>query len=215
MSELAREIGVSLRQLRRWKNEGAKPKESTREGAARVKRLTRASGKAEGATRRELEADRRKHPKSIRITKRDLPVMPAGHRRELKRYAVIKGRARPTGETYESPWINYNVQGWSFREIAALVRQVWKAKHPFQFIYEVPAGGSLPKSGDKPERRVRKTTRAGTAPINPYAFASEAELLDFLNRYIDYEQGALSRRMVYIAVDDNRMQPGESDDEEE
>lgn len=215
MGELAKQIGISIRQLRRWKNEGAEPNVRTREGARRVVKLKEASGKAERSTRGELEADRRKHPRAIRITKRDLPVMPAGHRRELKRYAVIKGRARPTGETYESPWINYNVQGWNFREVAAFIRQVWKAKHPFQFIYEVPAGGSLPKSGDKPERRVRKTTRAGTAPINPYAFASEAELFDFLNRYLDYESGPLSRRMVYIAVDDNKMSPDAGDDEEE
>lgn len=154
----------------------------------------------------------------LRITKKDLPVMPVGHRRKLKRYARdSRGRIRPTGDEYDSSIVNYNVRGWTFREIAALVLQAWKAKKPFQFVYEVPAGGSLPKSGRAKERKVSKTTRAGTAPIDPYGLQSADEVLNVLNRYIDIENGEHSRRMVYIAIDDNYNgdEGDEGDDEGE
>lgn len=209
MAEAAKKVGVSVRTLRRWKNEGVEP---SKPSAAR--KLAKEAQKSASVTAKELAADRRRHPKTVRISKKDLPVLPVGHRRNLKRYVRGKsGRVRPTGESYESPWINYNVRGWTFREIAALVIQVWKAKHAFQFIYEVPAGGSLPKSGDKPPRRVRRTTRAATAPVNPYAFDTQAEVLEFLNQYVEFDQGKLSRRMLYIAIDDNKPQRSRNDDD--
>lgn len=210
MAQIAREVGVSIRTLRRWKNEGVEPR-----NAASAKKLVRVASRAQGQTARELTLDKRRHPRAVRFTRKDMPVLPAGHRRQLRRYGRKKGRVVDTGKTYESSWINYAVHGWNFRELGALVAKIWRSKHPFQFIYDVPAGGSLPKSGDKPARRVRRTTRAATAPINPYAFRSEADLMDFLNNYIDYEQGKLSRRMVYVAVDDNRPEPADDVDEGE
>ena len=152
----------------------------------------------------------------MRFDVAELPTLPPGHRRQLKRYAKDKrGRVRPTGREYESSWVNYNVRGWRFKELAALVTKIWRAKHPFQFIYEVPAGGQLPKSGDKPARRVRKTTKSATAPINPRAFSSQEELLTFLNNYVDFEQGKLSRRMLYVAVDDHRAPEREDEGEDD
>lgn len=217
MAEAAKALRVSVRTLRRWKNEGTQPRARTRAEKARVEKLDKAARKAEGITAREIARDRRKHPKALRITKRDLPVLPVGHRRRLKKYQRDKkGRIRPTGDEYDSSIVNYNVRGWSFREIAALVLQAWKAGKPFQFVYEVPAGGSLPKSGRSPERKVRQTTRAGTAPIDPYGLQTQAEVLDVLNRYIDIENGEFSRRMIYIAIDDNYSGPeGDEDDDGE
>lgn len=216
MREAAKKVGVSVRTLQRWKNEGTVPRAKTRKEKARVERLDKAARKAEGVTVREMAKDRRTHPKALRITKRDLPVLPVGHRRRLKHYKRDKkGRIRPTGEEYDSSIVNYNVRGWSFREIAALVLQAWKAKKPFQFVYEVPAGGSLPKSGRSKERRVKETTRAGTAPIDSYGLETQAEVLDVLNRYIDIENGEFSRRMIYIAIDDNYSGPREDDEAED
>lgn len=216
MAEAAKVLRVSVRTLRRWKNEGARPRAKTRQEKARVFRLDKLAKKSEAATQREITRDRRKHPDALRITRRDLPVLPVGHRRRLKKYQRTKGgRIKPTGEEYDSSIVNYNVRGWTFREIAALVLQAWRGKKPFQFVYEVPAGGSLPKSGRSKERKVKHTTRTGTAPIDPYGLETQAEVLDVLNRYIDIENGEHSRRMVYVAIDDNYSGPENGDDEEE
>lgn len=208
MRELARVVGVHVSTLRRWKNQGVQP--ASRRVAGK---LDKAARSAVAATRRELASDARRHKRAVHIERANLPVLPAGHRRTLKRYARRGRKVVDTGERYDSSWVNYAVHDWNFRELAALLTAVWKAKKPFQFVYEVPAGGQLPKSGDKPPRRVRKTTRAATAPVNPYAFSSEADLLDFLSRYIDFERSRLGRRMIYIAVDDNppREMPGQEE----
>lgn len=216
MAEAAKDIGVSVSTLRRWKNQGVTPRQETRRERARIERLKKAAQHAERATSRELARDRKKHPDALKITKKDLPALPVGHRRNLKKYARDEsGQVRATGEEYESSITNYNVRGWTFREIAALVLQAWRAKKPFQFIYEVPAGGSLPKSGRAKERKVNKLTRAGTAPIDPYGLQDEAEVLNVLNRYIDIEAGMYSRRMIYIAIDDNYPGPRPDEGDEE
>lgn len=214
-AQVARKIGVSVRTIQRWKNEGVTPRTRTRQDRTRLERLKREAQHAEQATAAESRRDRKRHPGRLRITKKDLPVLPVGHRRQLKRYAREPGgNVKATGETYDSSIVNYVVQGWNFREVAALVLKAWKAGKPFQFIYEVPAGGSLPKSGRSPERRVSKTTRAGTAPVNPFDFPDEASVLQFLNRYIDIERGMYSRHMVYVAIDDN-FPEGEDEGEDE
>lgn len=214
MTQAAKQIGVSVRTLRRWKNEGVQPRLRTRRDIARFNKLTKAAQNSERSTKRELDRDAKKHKGALRITKKDLPVLPQAHRRLLKRYAKDKkGVVVPTGQEYDSSILNYNVRGWTFREIAALVLQAWHAKKPFQFIYEVPAGGQLPKSGRHGPRKVAKMTRAGTAPINPLDFDDESQVIQFLNRYIDFEQGMYSRRMIYVSVDDNMPQGREDDDE--
>lgn len=216
MAEVAQKIGVSVRTLRRWKNEGTQPQTKTRTQKTRVERLQKAARKAEKQTSGEVRRDLKKHPGRLRITRRDLPVMPVGHRRKLKQYARDKkGRMRATGAEYDSSIVNYNVRGWSFREIAALVLQAWHARRAFQFVYEVPAGGNLPESGRSKERRVRELTRMGTAPVDPYGFDTEAEVLTFLNRYIDIENAEHSRRMVYVAIDDKPIRQSYADDEDE
>lgn len=217
MGEIAKKIGVSVSTLRRWKNQGVTPRARSRKEIRRLERLATAAKKAARATAAEDRRDARKHPGKLRITKRDLPALPVGHRRKLKRYRRgDDGRIRATGEEFDSSIVNYNVRGWTFREIAALIQQAWKAGKPFQFVYEVPAGGSLPKSGRAKERKVRHTTRAGTAPIDPFGIQSQEELLTILNRYIDVENGEFSRRMVYVSIDDNYSGPqGDEEDVED
>lgn len=211
MAQLAKEIGVATSTLRRWKNQGVTPKPKSRS----FERLKKAASRAAGQTSRELTLDKKKHRSAVRFKKENIPLLPAGHRRELKRYVKRGGRVVDSGNVYESTWVNYAVHGWNFKELSALLTQVWRAKRPFQFIYEVPAGGQLPKSGDKPPRNVRRTTRAATAPVNPYAFRSQTDLVDFLNRYIDFEFTKTSRRMIYVAVDDNPPREIEGDEPEE
>ena len=214
MREAAQIVGVHVRTLQRWKNEGVTPRVRTRSDKRRLEKLSKAATSAERSTKRELERDARKHRGALKITKKDLPVLPQGFRRQLKRYKKDERNiVVPTGETYDSSIINYNVRGWKFKEIAALVLQAWRAKKPFQFVYEVPAGGQLPKSGRHGARKVSKMTRAGTAPINPLDFDDESQVINFLNRYIDFEQGLYSRRMLYVSVDDNMPEGREDDDE--
>lgn len=206
MTKTAKEIGVSVRTLRRWKNENVTP---AKVKARSVKKLVEKSGRTAATFARTVAKDRKTHKGALRIDALKIPYIPQAHRRKLKRYAKDRksGRVQDTGEEYESPIINYNVRGWNFKEIAALIFQIWKARRPFQFVYEVPAGGNLPASGQYKARRVMKTTRASTAPINPYWFTDPDELVNLLNRYIDFEVGPHSRRIVYISVDDGRAGP--------
>lgn len=213
VAEVAKLVGVHPSTLRRWKNQGVTPSARTRKEKSRLDKLVSAARSASAATSREIARDARKHRGMLRITKKDLPVLPVGHRRKLKKYARdARGQVVDTGNVYDSSIVNYHVRGWNFREVAALVLQAWKAGKPFQFIYEVPAGGSLPKSGRAPERRVNRLTRAGTAPVNPLDFPDEASVLSFLQRYIDLEAGDFSRRMIYVAIDDN-FPEGELDED--
>lgn len=202
----AKKLKVSTSTIKRW-SEGAEPRTKTRKEKSRVQRLNRAATTARAATQKELAADKRRHRKALRIDPNDLPMLPPVHRRKLKEYKRDrKGNVHATGKTYESSIANYSVQGMRFKEVYALVRQAWKAGKPFQFVYEVPAGGSLPKSGRYGPRKVSKPTRAGTAPINPGDFDDETQLLNFLNRYIDFEEGLYSRRMLYVSIDDKEIE---------
>jgi len=203
---VARELKISERTLRRWKNEGVEPSRSRPQSQRAVRRLAETSGRELERLTTILLRDRMRHPKALKVKREKLPTLPPMHRRELKRYRFDRERGRTvaTGETYESNWANYDVSGWQFKEIAEFLFQVWRGKRPFQFVYEVPAGGSLPASGGKPARRVRKKTRSATAPINPGAFETEDELLTFLAQYIGFERTVKGRRLLFIAVDDNR-----------
>lgn len=150
----------------------------------------------------------------MRITRRELPLLPSGHRRRLKEYGRdARGNVKATGRTYESSWINYSVRGWKFAEVLALAWRAVKARKIFQFIYSVPPGGRRIGYDHEQGGRVSVTTRSATSPINPYDFQSQADLADFLLRYLDLEEGRLSRRMMYVAVDDNHAHRGRGDDE--
>lgn len=200
MVETARELRVSVSTLRRWKNKGVSPRSDSV-----ARRLRAKSSSVASSFSRAVSRDRKKHRGSLDVRKLKIPYIPEAHRRRLKRYAKDKsGRVRATGQEYESPIINYNVRGWNFAEIGALLIAIWKARRPFQFVYEVPAGGQLPASGQFKARRVTTTTRVSTAPINPHWFTDEAELLTLLNRYIEMETGPLARRIVYVSVDDGK-----------
>jgi hypothetical protein len=200
LGRVAKAIGVSIRTARRWKNEGVQP------GAVSVraaKRLARLAPKVSSAVAQALARDKEKHPMAIKLTRKTLPVLPVGHRRRLKIYGRDEhGNIVATGRTRASDWINYSVR--RFGEVLELAWQAVRAKKIFQFIYEAPAGGSLPKSGDRPERRTRKKVRAATAPIDPYMFSMQADLAAYLGNYLELEEGRLSRRMLYVAVSDVR-----------
>lgn len=203
LADVAKLLNVSIRTARRWKNENVKPAPKSKRAASKLQREASREVRRIAATQ---VADRKKHKGAVRLDRSKLPTIPKHHRRKLKRYKFdrAKGKTTATGEEYESNWANYDVRGWRFDEIAALLVQVWQAGRAFQFIYEVPAGGMLPKSGGKPGRKVKKTTRMSTAPIDPRAFEDEGGIVEWLSRYIDFEVGMKGRRMLYIAVDDNK-----------
>lgn len=197
----AKRLGISERTLRRWKNEGKAP---SREKAAKVARVFRG---LEQAATKALDADRRRHKSAPKLNAKKLPVVPRAIRRKLTVYKTDKrtGKRSDSGERVDSPWINYNVEGWHFSEILSLLTQVWEQGFTFQFIYEIPKGGKYEDRNGK-TRVVRKTTRVGTAPIPAYAFEGPEDLADFLSRYIPMDGGGrLARRMIYIAVDEKKL----------
>lgn len=199
MARTAKELGVSVRTLRRWKNQGTEPGAVSQRAAKRLQKL---SSSVAATTSAQLERDRRRHPRAMKITRAEVPLIPRGHRRQLNEY--VRGKA--TGRTYESSWINYSVRGWRFSEVLALVWRAVKAKKIFQFIYSVPPGVRIVGYDHEQSGGVRRvTTRTATAPIDPYSFESQESLADFLLRYLDMEEGRLSRKMLYIGVDDKQV----------
>jgi hypothetical protein len=213
MARTAKELGVSVRTLRRWKNENVQPGAVSQRAAQRLKSI---AASVAATTSAQLARDRQKHPRAMKITRAAVPLLPRGHRRELKEYGRDKrGNVKATGRTYESSWINYSVRGWRFAEVLALTWEAVKKKKIFQFIYSVPPGGRRIGYDHEQGGRVSKTTRSATSPVNPYDFTTQADLADFLSRYLDLEEGRLSRRMLYVAVDDNHAHRGREDDDDE
>lgn len=199
--EIAAKLGVSVRTFRRWKNEGIEPR-----FPQRAAKLDRVYAREARSIRASLARDRARHPEAPDL--REIPPVHAS-RRKLKERDPRTGQE--TGREFDSSWLNFDVRGWTLRELHDLLVRLWRQgarrNLDFQFIYLIPAGAHYPKKKGERGTRVQRSTRTGTTPIPFRMIESESELLELLMRYHASVQGPRTLRLLYIAVNDKRFGP--------
>lgn len=145
---LADKIGVSPTTLRRWLKGEQSPSPTNQ---TRINRLA-------GARRAAM----------VKAGYPSLPRIPYGHRRQLKKYRATPSGPKWTGETYESPWINFHIEGFTMREMLDTIDAMRGHNNYIQLIYRIeqgPLAGShaatkaLPIDDDWPRKAVEEYIR--------------------------------------------------------
>lgn len=197
--QIARELGISERTVRRWKNEGVEPNRALRRVARAETKLQRSFEREHKRIVEDIRRDRRKHKGAPRIEKK-VRVLPPGERQQLRVYRA----GRDTGQLRTSEWINYRVEALGLKEIFEIVRALRDEGRIVQLIYRIPKGARYPDDArGKPGRVVKQSTRTGSPPLD-LSNLDDGDLMDFLLRYVDAEPGPKSRRILYVSALDKK-----------
>jgi transposase len=193
--QIAKQLGVSDRTIRRWKNEGVKPAVALPEIRGSLYNLQASFERERKRLTKMLREDRRKHPGAPKLDK-VLRILPPGHRRKLREYKA----GRETGKKRDSEWINYDTAKLDFDEIFQLVQALRDEGRIVQLIYHIPKGARYPRdSRGRVGKPVSKPVRVGTPPLD-LSNMDDGDLQEFLLRYVDAEYTSKSRRIVYVSA---------------
>ncbi len=201
-AQAAKMLGISERQLRRYKNgerNAAGQKYEVRAASERDARIHRVATKIRRGI---LDIDRREIERtgSRQVVPHDLSVLPRGERRTLKVYKngiwTGKGKKIPDPEDfYDSDWMNYDVRGMSRTQIFALLKFFVRRKATVQLIYKAQS------YDDEQEKMV---WRNGASTLESLAGFDDADINRLLDTYF-YRSTVYSKtKPLYIAVLDRK-----------
>ena len=192
--EIARQLGVSERTIRRWKNQ--EKRSPTAHAAIRPSvtvesRLTEASNRE----RRRIVQHNVRLSHGRQPIPRNVDVLPVGERRSLRNYRQGKW----DGTYRESAWINYDVSGLGMNTMLQMLSTFSGEDISVQFIFRAAldepgvSGRVIKDSGGRP-----LYLRAASAPEYMGDIEDDSQLADMLDENFNRP----GRKPLYIAVHD-------------
>lgn len=197
--EVARQLGVSERTIRRWKNQEKRSpsaRAAIRPSHAVEPRLTEASNRE----RRRIVQHNVRLSHGRQPIPRNVDVLPVGERRSLRNYRQGKW----DGTYRESAWINYDVSGLNTNTMLQMLSTFSGEDISVQFIFRAAldepgvSGRVIKDSGGRP-----LYLRAASAPEYMGDIEDDSQLADM----IDENFNRPGRRAMYIAVHDRARAP--------
>lgn len=192
--QVARQLGVSERTVRRWKN-AEKRSPTARRAVAPSSTVERRITQHANRERRRIVQHNERLSHARQPVPRDVDVLPVGERRSLR---IYKG-GKFTGAYRESAWINYNVRGLNPNTMLQMMQTFSGEDLYVQFIFRAAldepgiSGRVIKDASGRP-----LYMRAASAPEYMGDIEDDSQLADMLDENFNRP----GRRALYIAVHD-------------